>query len=489
MSYYNKYLKYKNKYLELSKKVHNKSIMIGGEGASASAGSGSEKTPIDEYIISLLEIKKSDLVRYRQELINLFNTDLNKYLDTLKNIKRIDTNEYQDTLKILYKIDRSIHMETLIELKRTEINEYISSPEKKILIVGAEPTQHEQFLIPSGYLPMYIETDFGGSISNTKEITTRYESESFRAFPLLLINIENILDKFPDLKFDIIIFDKGVCYWLEILKSTIDYFINLKKPDGVVVFDNKFNMEGTYESKFIENPDAHIEPTNIEPIELSTKPTLTGSLRRIWMEITNEEFKKKYNTIRLIKEVRKGETEYKLEFNEIDGGKHYTIIFPPNYPFASPSIQINGNFFKLKTGWEPKITILKLLEMINTDTNNKLISLVSTYGMVDKNINDIMEVYTSDRLPLIQNIRDINLDYHIEETTGLSLKIFYNWFQIHYPTKTLKIIDNGDTGEKTKIIKNELATNNNLILLSDVNIYHRYSRNGTRAFNIYIYIK
>jgi len=134
-----------------------------------------------------------------------------------------------DNLKQLYINNREEYIMTLMELKKSEIAEYIISPEKKMLIVGAEPTQHEKFIIPSDFKPIYIETDFGGSTSNSSEIMNLYEIQKLTDFPLLILPIESFEKEIPGLKFDLIIFDKSVCYWLNINKSFIDYLISLKK--------------------------------------------------------------------------------------------------------------------------------------------------------------------------------------------------------------------------------------------------------------------
>ncbi len=424
-----------------------------------------------------------------------------KYIDLANKVGGSNPEE----LKKLYRHNRDEYMEIMLENKKSQINEYISSPEKKMLIVGAEPTQYKKFIIPEGFKPIFIEKDFNSSVSNSIKIIERYQTELLKDFPFLLLPIEIVSEKMPGLKFDLIIFDGGVCYWLDIHKPFINYLISLKKDDGVIVFDNKSSSVGESryfkETKIVTSPQL-APPESIEyttDINIFPKPFS----KRIEAEITRRiseknNFVDKYNFIRFIKEKRLEGELIKLEFEDKDSSKRKIIIIPNDYPFKPPSLEVylpdKENLPEetslprkvesiIKTikqqNWDTKYTITDFLEMMHIDDEQKILSLINT------NQRNILDVYQSEKLPMIQTVFDSKFNYHIEESTKLSFQIFYNWFKTHYPSKIIQIIDGNDQER----INRELATNSNIILISDLNIYNSISYSGTRFFNVYIYIK
>jgi hypothetical protein len=126
--------------------------------------------------------------------------------------------------------------------KYDQAKKYLNDKTKKnMLIVGANPDQQDKFNIPEDYKPFYIETDFLGSSSNETMVKENYKNKSFDEYPLLLCDIRDIAKHFPDIKFDIIIFDNGVCSHLKIDVLFIEYLINIKKEDGIIILGGIFN--------------------------------------------------------------------------------------------------------------------------------------------------------------------------------------------------------------------------------------------------------
>ena len=126
--------------------------------------------------------------------------------------------------------------------KYDQAKKYLNDKTKKnMLIVGANPDQKDKFNIPEDCKPFYIETDFLGSISNETMVKENYKNKSFDEYPLLLCDIRDIGKHFPDIKFDIIIFDNGVCHHLKIDVLFIEYLINIKKEDGIIILGSIFS--------------------------------------------------------------------------------------------------------------------------------------------------------------------------------------------------------------------------------------------------------
>lgn len=370
-----------------------------------------------------------------------------------------------------------------------------------MLIVGAQPSQYNKFIIPKDHKPFYIETDFGGSSSTAPK--TEYITKNFIDFPLLIIGVESIFDKFSNIKFDKIIFDLGVCYWLRITKNRIDYLISIKKPNGIIVFDNMFNMSRIIKDeeldKFTETLATNL-PQNVKEkilyengnfiIDINTK-TIQNKKKynsRLFMEISNGlnevlPLTNYYENIILSSKENENDEiiEYKLELDDKQTKEHYTIIVPSKYPLTSPSIKIN-EIIKTPIKWNYKISIYELISVFTKNDNDNMMLLLSNYERLEK-ITNINDVYSSDYLPLfvklIYNYKYIDID----KNTKLSYRILYNWFKKHYPEKTIKIIHDNDNDIIKELNDN---TNINLILLSNINIYHINNRLDTTVF---IYIK
>jgi hypothetical protein len=195
MNNYKKYLKYKNKYIQLKNQ-------IGG-------------------------------ILTEQELSNI-ETQINNNVDIN------ETNLY------------FFYVQKLKQKKIDELKAYVSKNRKigmKImLIVGAIPSQQEKFNIPKNFVPVYIEKDFKFEHYNGQDLKENFksirknmltksdsESNSFDKYPLILGDIFSEEFKNIDVKYDLIIFDDDVCKFIDFNKDNLTSLFNLTVDNSSIV--------------------------------------------------------------------------------------------------------------------------------------------------------------------------------------------------------------------------------------------------------------
>jgi hypothetical protein len=127
-----------------------------------------------------------------------------------------------------------------IYTKRTEGTEGF----KIMLIIGAIPEQQDKFNIPDNYIPIYLEKDYKFTYySKSIEIINRIKTESFDSYPLLICDLFTLEERFPDIKYDLIIFDGGVCFHLELnVEKILGLFRLTYDNNSIIIFDNMYNM-------------------------------------------------------------------------------------------------------------------------------------------------------------------------------------------------------------------------------------------------------
>jgi hypothetical protein len=140
----------------------------------------------------------------------------------------------------------------LIEEQYTSVRDYLLGANKLILIIGAHPLERDKFIIPTDTLPVFIDT-LDNLDQATKQKIIRIYNENittFENFPLFISSIDSLNEILEivgineSVKFDYIIFDKGVCFHLDLNVHNINFFINLLKKNktSMLVFDNMYNM-------------------------------------------------------------------------------------------------------------------------------------------------------------------------------------------------------------------------------------------------------
>lgn len=201
MNYKNKYLKYKNKYTELKNFRNNQ---IGG----------------------------------------------NPFEELLSKIINPETNEFYKHGKV-QKFIKEYYYEYLYNKKICESIEYIQTHRKNgkkiMLIVGSVPEQSDKFNILPDYVPFYCEDDieflyYTGDTTTLKHISwLNILTKSFEEYPLLFAYMFNS-EKFYNM-FDLIVFDTGTVYWMELDKNKLlNLFRYTYDNSSIVVLDNQTNM-------------------------------------------------------------------------------------------------------------------------------------------------------------------------------------------------------------------------------------------------------
>jgi hypothetical protein len=200
---YLKYLKYKNKYLELKNQV-------GG------ILTEEELSNIEEQII------------------------LNKsYQNRTEDINNI--NEFY-TLKV--KTDNEKQFKSYIDENR-------KIGKKIMLIVGAVPEQHEKFIIPKNYVPVYIENDFifqyyNGTLVPSSiriNLVSNIKANTFDKYPLIIHDIFSKEFKDIGVRFDLIIFDTAVCKFISFNYNYLMTLFNLTFDNSsLIVMDNNTEL-------------------------------------------------------------------------------------------------------------------------------------------------------------------------------------------------------------------------------------------------------
>lgn len=264
--YYSKYLKYKNKYLELKNNFY-----IGGMIEETTKTSLKSTTPE-------LEPKEIALEKVLNQVVdpttgNLYN---NAYI----------TNKIIDYYEKYVKPDRNIEALDYIRKNRLRGN-------KIMLINGAIPLQESKFVIPAGYVLLYCEQDiklmnyFGFSVNKRNEHYKKLITKSFDEYPLLITDIlyEN---GFQGL-FDLIIFDSGTVYWMNLDKTILlKLFALTHDNSSIIVIDNMINANPITQNE----SDIIIQRNKFPMYYHFTSITVIKNSIMSWFE---QEFKNKSN--------------------------------------------------------------------------------------------------------------------------------------------------------------------------------------------------
>jgi hypothetical protein len=204
----NKYIKYKNKYIELKKSFQN--------------GGMNEK---------------------QFELINkIINQETGKI--NILGITPIYIQEYYGYIEI----DRICNAIQFIKKQR-------DSGKKIMLIVGSVPEQQSKFYIPINYIPIYSQASliFDGYMSDIKfNCWENLIKKTFEEYPVLFTDIFDI--KELQSLFDLIIFDGGTVYWINLNKlKLLNIFKYTYDNSSIVVIDNQTNDNPPYKDKNFKN--------------------------------------------------------------------------------------------------------------------------------------------------------------------------------------------------------------------------------------------
>jgi len=108
---------------------------------------------------------------------------------------------------------------------------------KIMLIVGAVPEQISKFIIPDGYVPVFIEDDNTFSTYSERIPTAAAtEDNDFSSYPLIIGHAPYGLPKHA---FDLVVFDNSVIKFNPLTKSLInEYRALLRNEQSLLVLDN-----------------------------------------------------------------------------------------------------------------------------------------------------------------------------------------------------------------------------------------------------------
>jgi len=135
------------------------------------------------------------------------------------------------------------------EKLKTMVPEYIerkrSEKFKIMLIVGSIPEQIDKFIIPPEYIPIFCEENYSFSNypAHKSSIFTNLETKTFDDYPLIVCDVFSLGTTYPNIKFDLIIFDKGVCIHLKLNRDTLLILFDLTfDNNSLIIIDNISNM-------------------------------------------------------------------------------------------------------------------------------------------------------------------------------------------------------------------------------------------------------
>ncbi len=105
---------------------------------------------------------------------------------------------------------------------------------KLMLIIGAIPEQINKFIIPEGYVPVFVEDDPNQTTYFGREKLNK--TPGFSEYPLIITTAPHGL---PKQSFDLIIFDNGVIKFNPLTKHLITQYQSLLRDEkSVLVLDN-----------------------------------------------------------------------------------------------------------------------------------------------------------------------------------------------------------------------------------------------------------
>lgn len=204
-----------------------------------------------------------------------------KIIKKLQNGESLYGNETYFIDNLIEKRGKQMHL-----VLQQYINKNRQMGNKIMFICGATAEQANKFIIPPGYVPVFLEKDVRLS-SYTDDIKSptylNYLTKSFEEYPMLFpsstFNIENLNGKF-----DLVVYDKGVLKYDPLTKSVINYYLQyLRDENSVLVLDNISGMSGKFEIKTNDEDKLaqYNDKTVLKIKTLERKPVLNYKIEEI----------------------------------------------------------------------------------------------------------------------------------------------------------------------------------------------------------------
>ena len=428
MSYQKKYLKYKNKYLDLKNQLGGSSFSASRPENHCIIGMGpvglvlaikllelghrvtiietrpefsrSQILAIDQNNYTFIRdyIKYGDIVRCSLPRINSTGTICRSY-ETIKEGERARfSSSVKDLQNNLFNyLQRHFGTEQL-----TIIKPHNDSIDKSFDLKYEYPNliinqKNEVSLIPILQFKNIFACS-GGNDNFSKELYGYYR---FISIPPS-INMDNKISESKNLRFEPVVTDlersrlvsKGFIVFMKFKSQrALDNFRRERNhcrfEENMYIVDSSLSTVPTASSASSassvprrDSGNVQILYTSSSNIDITQIPNLnepnTSATRRIKSEINNE-IKKNYNPNSIVLK-KTLDNNYILEFTSKDNLTGYIVTIPSDYPWKPPSVQINQNTITLdKDNWSPAMTIHTIIESnsssggvsVSTNTNLK----------------------------------------------------------------------------------------------------------------------
>lgn len=214
---------------------------------------------------------KEKFIKYKNKYKKLKNQYGGKLLtkEEIDNIKsqiiNYETNSKYPTLENLNKF----YDQELKQIQNQRIIDYVISQrtqgKKLMLIIGAIPTQKDNYIIPPNFVPIYLEKVFDNSwynkssTNNHKFIIKEILTKSFDEFPIIFYDIlSDELGGYIELlelniRFNLIIFDRSVLKYLDLTDDKINNLFRLTFDNKSLIVIEGFNSgEQISKEEFLE---------------------------------------------------------------------------------------------------------------------------------------------------------------------------------------------------------------------------------------------
>lgn len=200
---------------------------------------------------------KEKYIKYKAKYLKLTN-NMKGGNDECDNKDYIEEQKQKIIKNIKYTGDRifeELYHECLNKNDIDEATRYIDKNRKLgkkiMLIVGDIPLKNDEFDIPLGYVPLYVEDDIRLefytrlTMEEKKDNVINKLTKSFDEYPVVFTSPFSV-EKFKN-KFDLIIFDTGTVYWMKLTtnltkNSLLNIFKYVHDNSSILVFDNKHNQ-------------------------------------------------------------------------------------------------------------------------------------------------------------------------------------------------------------------------------------------------------
>jgi hypothetical protein len=261
----------------------------------------------------------------------------------------------------------------------------------------------------------------GGNDNFSKELYGYY---NFLSIPPS-INMDNKISESKNKLFDPVVTDLEAS---RAVSKGFIVFMKFKTPQVLEKFRRERNHCRFEENMYIVDSSLSTVASSSSEEILYTSSSInqipnTGSIRRIKSEITKE-IQVNYNPNSIV--VKKISNNYILEFTSKDNLTRYIVTIPPEYPFKPPSsVQINQTIINPdKDIWSPVNTIHHIIESNNSSSSS------SSSGGVSTSANTNLKPVSQDKFRLFTSS-------HILDGEPLNQKTHYIYLGVQFSANEL----------------------------------------------------